>query len=87
MSILTERRMAQALHEFVDKDDKDAISTLVKWQLDVTQTHLKKRDYLQEEDIEEEVLKHTKQKRETEETQEDEHGEEVRQVRKDLYCD
>ena len=89
MNILTERRMAQALHEFVDKDDKDAISTLVKWQLNMTQNHLKKRNHVREEDIELEVVKHAEQTRQREAAEEpDEHGEEIKKVCNfdDLIC-
>ena len=51
--------MAQALREFVEKDEKEAISTLVKWQLNQAQEHLKKRGNIREDDIEVEVRKHT----------------------------
>ena len=58
--------MAQALREFVEKDERDAISTVVKWQLDQAQKHLKKRQNVREENIETEVCKHTEEIRKKE---------------------
>ena len=72
--------MAQALREFVDKDEKDAISTLVKWQLNQAQGHLKKRQNVREDNIEVEVLKHTEQVRQKEEEDEDHDAEDIRKV-------
>ena len=48
--------MIKALKEFVDKDEKDAIAELVKWQLDQTQTELYKRKP-KEDKLEEEIEK------------------------------
>lgn len=72
--------MAQALREFVEKDEKDAISTLVKWQLDQAQEHLKTRQNIHEDNIEGEVLKHTEQIRQKEEENEDNDAEDIRKV-------
>lgn len=72
--------MAQALREFVEKDEKEAISSLVKWQLDQAQKHLKTRRNIQEDNIEGEVLKHTEQIRQKEEGNEDNDAEDIRKV-------
>lgn len=54
--MLTERGMGEAVQEFVDKEEKDAIEELVKYQLEKTQRFLKERhiDAL-EDKIDEEV--------------------------------
>jgi len=80
LRILTEGRMAQALREFVEKDEKEAISTLVKWQLNQAQEHLKKRRNIREDNIEGEVLKHTEEVRQKEEENEDNDTEDIRKV-------
>lgn len=80
LRILTEGRMAQALREFVEKDEKDAISTLVKWQLDQAQSHLKKRQNIPEENIEVEVFKHTEEIRQKEDEDEGLDAEDIRKV-------
>ncbi|XP_055471619.1 double-strand break repair protein MRE11 isoform X1 [Psammomys obesus] len=56
LSLLTERGMGEAVQEFVDKEEKDAIEELVKYQLEKTQRFLKERhiDVL-EDKIDEEV--------------------------------
>lgn len=56
LSLLTERGMGEAVQEFVDKEEKDAIEELVKYQLEKTQRFLKERhiDAL-EDKIDEEV--------------------------------
>ncbi|XP_078258843.1 double-strand break repair protein MRE11 isoform X2 [Rhinoraja longicauda] len=43
LSLLTERGMGEAVQEFVDKEEKDAIDELVKFQLEKTQRFLKER--------------------------------------------
>ncbi|NXV96354.1 MRE11 protein, partial [Calonectris borealis] len=43
LSLLTERGMGEAVQEFVDKEEKDAIEELVKFQLEKTQRFLKER--------------------------------------------
>ena len=72
--------MAQALREFVEKDEKEAISTLVKWQLSQAQEHLKKRRNIQLDNIEVEVRKHTEEVRQNEEENEDNDAEDIRKV-------
>lgn len=72
--------MAQALREFVEKDEKEAISALVKWQLDQAQKHLKTRHNVREDNIETEVLKHTEQMRQKEEDDDDNDAEDIRKV-------
>lgn len=57
LSLLTERGMGQAVQEFVDKEEKDAIEELVKFQLEKTQRFLKeRRTDAEEEKIDEEVI-------------------------------
>ena len=75
--------MAQALREFVEKDEKEAISALVKWQLNQAQEHLKKRRNIREDNIEGEVLKHTEEVRQKEEENEDNDTEDMRKVHVD----
>ncbi|XP_010398932.1 double-strand break repair protein MRE11 isoform X1 [Corvus cornix cornix] len=58
LSLLTERGMGEAVQEFVDKEEKDAIEELVKFQLEKTQRFLKeRRTDAEEEKIDEEVRK------------------------------
>lgn len=80
LCILTEGRMAQALREFVEKDEKEAISALVKWQLDQAQKHLKARRNVREENIETEVVKHTETVRQREEEDDTIETEDIRKV-------
>lgn len=57
LSLLTERGMGEAVQEFVDKEEKDAIEELVKFQLEKTQRFLKERcTDAEEEKIDEEVI-------------------------------
>lgn len=57
LSLLTERGMGEAVQEFVDKEEKDAIEELVKFQLEKTQRYLKERHIdAVEEKIDEEVM-------------------------------
>lgn len=72
--------MAQALHEFVEKDENDAIGTLVNWQLSKTQKHLKQRNNLQGDEIENEARKFTERRRLREAESDEEEEEEVRKV-------
>ncbi|GAB1601038.1 double-strand break repair protein MRE11-like isoform X1 [Argonauta hians] len=44
LQVLTEKGLGQAVNEFVDKEEKDAISELVKYQLNKTQQYLHKND-------------------------------------------
>ncbi|XP_029770953.1 double-strand break repair protein MRE11 isoform X2 [Suricata suricatta] len=73
LSLLTERGMGEAVQEFVDKEEKDAIEELVKFQLEKTQRFLKERhiDAL-EDKIDEEVrrFRESRQKNTNEEDDE-----------------
>uniref|UniRef100_A0A287BGY4 Double-strand break repair protein n=1 Tax=Sus scrofa TaxID=9823 RepID=A0A287BGY4_PIG len=73
LSLLTERGMGKAVQEFVDKEEKDAIQELVKYQLEKTQRFLKERhiDAL-EDKIDEEVrrFRESRQKNTNEEDDE-----------------
>jgi len=73
LSLLTERGMGEAVQEFVDKEEKDAIEELVKYQLEKTQRFLKQRhiDGL-EDKIDEEVrrFRESRQKNTNEEDDE-----------------
>ena len=71
--------MAQAMQEFVDKDEKDAISSLVKWQLDTAQKYLKQRN-IREDDIQNEIERHVGMRKQREEAHNEEDAEQVRKV-------
>ncbi|KAF4787738.1 Double-strand break repair protein MRE11 [Turdus rufiventris] len=75
LSLLTERGMGEAVQEFVDKEEKDAIEELVKFQLEKTQKFLKqRRTDAVEEKIDEEVRKFREsRKKNTEEEDEEVH--------------
>ncbi|XP_066104449.1 double-strand break repair protein MRE11 [Saccopteryx bilineata] len=77
LSLLTERGMGEAVQEFVDKEEKDAIEELVKYQLEKTQRFLKERhiDAL-EDKIDEEVRRF----RESRQKNTDEEDDEVREA-------
>ncbi|XP_009078578.1 PREDICTED: double-strand break repair protein MRE11A, partial [Acanthisitta chloris] len=77
LSLLTERGMGEAVQEFVDKEEKDAIEELVKFQLEKTQRFLKeRRTDAAEEKIDEEVRKF----RESRKKNTEEEDEEVREA-------
>ncbi|XP_065534820.1 double-strand break repair protein MRE11 isoform X2 [Lathamus discolor] len=77
LSLLTERGMGEAVQEFVDKEEKDAIEELVKFQLEKTQRFLKeRRTAAEEEKIDEEVRKF----RESRKKNAEEEDEEVREA-------
>ncbi|NXJ78829.1 MRE11 protein, partial [Trogon melanurus] len=77
LSLLTERGMGEAVQEFVDKEEKDAIEELVKFQLEKTQRFLKeRRTEAEEEKIDEEVRKF----RESRKKNTEEEDEEVREA-------
>ncbi|KAM6439075.1 double-strand break repair protein MRE11 [Rhynochetos jubatus] len=77
LSLLTERGMGEAVQEFVDKEEKDAIQELVKFQLEKTQRFLKERlTDAEEEKIDEEVRKF----RDSRKKNSDEEDEEVREA-------
>ena len=71
--------MCQAMQEFVDKDEKDAISSLVKWQLDTAQKYLKQKN-VKEDTIQDEIERHVSIRKQREEANNDEDAEEVRKV-------
>nr|XP_053643704.1 double-strand break repair protein MRE11-like [Cherax quadricarinatus] len=55
--LLTERGLASAVRSFVEKDDKDAISEIVKHQLEKTKKHILSLDKeFVEDDVEEDVI-------------------------------
>ncbi|XP_074647490.1 double-strand break repair protein MRE11-like [Tubulanus polymorphus] len=62
LALLTERGLGEAVQEFVDKEEKDAIPELVNYQIRKTQTHLKQRE-AEEEVIEEELEKFKEERR------------------------
>ncbi|NWW50109.1 MRE11 protein, partial [Pedionomus torquatus] len=69
--------MGEAVQEFVDKEEKDAIEELVKFQLEKTQRFLKeRRTDAEEEKIDEEVRKF----RESRKKNTEEEDEEVREA-------
>lgn len=72
--------MAQALREFVDKEENEAIGTLVNWQLNQAQKHLKQRNNLQGDEIEIEAKRFVERRRQREEQKNEEDEEEVRKV-------
>nr|XP_048699174.1 double-strand break repair protein MRE11 isoform X3 [Caretta caretta] len=73
LSLLTERGMGEAVQEFVDKEEKDAIEELVKFQLEKTQRFLKERHTDAEEaKIDEEVRKFRETRKENIEEEEEE---------------
>ncbi|XP_075054844.1 double-strand break repair protein MRE11 isoform X2 [Mixophyes fleayi] len=77
LSLLTERGMGEAVQEFVDKEEKDAIEELVKFQLEKTQRFLKERNIdAEEEKIDEEVRVFRQSRRENT----NEEDEEVREA-------
>ncbi|XP_074996250.1 double-strand break repair protein MRE11 isoform X3 [Calonectris borealis] len=73
LSLLTERGMGEAVQEFVDKEEKDAIEELVKFQLEKTQRFLKERRTDAEEGkIDEEVRKFRESRKENTEEEDEE---------------
>lgn len=73
LSLLTERGMGEAVQEFVDKEEKDAIEELVKFQLEKTQRFLKERHIdAEEEKIDEEVRKFRESRRKNTEEEDEE---------------
>uniref|UniRef100_A0A6Q2Y3R6 Double-strand break repair protein n=1 Tax=Esox lucius TaxID=8010 RepID=A0A6Q2Y3R6_ESOLU len=55
LSLLTEQGMGKAVQEFVDKEEKDAIEELIRYQLEKTQRHLQQRGVMTEEEIDQEI--------------------------------
>ncbi|VTJ75082.1 Hypothetical predicted protein [Marmota monax] len=82
LSLLTERGMGEAVQEFVDKEEKDAIEELVKYQLEKTQRFLKERhiDAL-EDKIDEEVRRFRESRQKNTEEEDDEVREAMNRAR------
>uniref|UniRef100_A0A4X2KUL1 Double-strand break repair protein n=1 Tax=Vombatus ursinus TaxID=29139 RepID=A0A4X2KUL1_VOMUR len=72
LSLLTERGMGEAVQEFVDKEEKDAIEELVKYQLEKTQRFLKERHIDAAEDKIDEEVRHFRESRKKNTTEEEE---------------
>ncbi|KAK9402501.1 double-strand break repair protein MRE11A [Crotalus adamanteus] len=72
LSLLTERGMGEAVQEFVDKEEKDAIEELVKFQLEKTQRFLKERRIDAEEAKIDEEVQRFRESRKTNTVEEDE---------------
>ncbi|XP_043846579.1 double-strand break repair protein MRE11 [Dromiciops gliroides] len=72
LSLLTERGMGEAVQEFVDKEEKDAIEELVKYQLEKTQRFLKERHIDAAEDKIDEEVRHFRERRKKNTTEEEE---------------
>lgn len=79
LSLLTERGMGEAVQEFVDKEEKDAIEELVKFQLEKTQRFLKERHIDALEDKIDEEVRHFRESRQKNANEEDD---EVREAMK-----
>lgn len=62
LKLLTEKGMGDAVQEYVDKEEKEAISELVKYQLEKTQTYLKQRN-VSEDLIGEEVNRYKEERK------------------------
>ncbi|XP_059960688.1 double-strand break repair protein MRE11 isoform X2 [Mesoplodon densirostris] len=75
LSLLTERGMGEAVQEFVDKEEKDAIEELVKYQLEKTQRFLKEHHTDALEDKIDEEVRHFRESR-----QKNEEDDEVREA-------
>ncbi|XP_072119494.1 double-strand break repair protein MRE11 [Mobula birostris] len=71
LSLLTERSMGEAVQEFVDKEEKDAIDIIVKLQLEKTQQFLKERHIDGIEDKIDEVVKQFREMRKSNTAEED----------------
>lgn len=79
LQILSTNRMSQAMQEFVDKDEKDAISSLVKWQLDTAQKYLIQRN-IRDDNIQDEIERHVSIRKQREMANDEADAEEVRKV-------
>ncbi|XP_067890112.1 double-strand break repair protein MRE11 [Heterodontus francisci] len=77
LSLLTERGMGEAVQEFVDKEEKDAIDELVKFQLEKTQRFLKERHIDATEDKIDEEVRHFRETRKKNIAEEDEEVQEA----------
>ena len=64
---LTERGLSDSIKEYIEKDEKDAISELVNFQIDKTQKHLKTMtNFMNDSQIEDEIKKFRKMRIEIE---------------------
>ncbi|XP_057605103.1 double-strand break repair protein MRE11 isoform X2 [Hippopotamus amphibius kiboko] len=77
LSLLTERGMGEAVQEFVDKEEKDAIEELVKYQLEKTQRFLKERHI---EALEDKIDEEVRRFRESRQKNTNEEDDEVREA-------
>ncbi|XP_064221501.1 double-strand break repair protein MRE11 isoform X4 [Aotus nancymaae] len=77
LSLLTERGMGEAVQEFVDKEEKDAIEELVKYQLEKTQRFLKERHI---DDLEDKIDEEVRRFRESRQKNTNEEDDEVREA-------
>ncbi|XP_048389504.1 double-strand break repair protein MRE11 isoform X2 [Stegostoma tigrinum] len=77
LSLLTERGIGEAVQEFVDKEEKDAIDELVKFQLEKTQRFLKDQRIEATEDKIDEEVRHFRETRRQNTTEEDEEVQEA----------
>ena len=57
MSILTERGIGNAIQEFIEKDEKDAILNLINYQIEKTQGFLKKTKWRNDNQLSDEIKK------------------------------
>ncbi|XP_029571734.1 double-strand break repair protein MRE11 isoform X1 [Salmo trutta] len=71
LSLLTEQGMGKAVQEYVDKEEKDAIEELIRYQLEKTQRHLQQRGVLTEEEIDQEIRRFRESKKNTAEEDEE----------------
>ncbi|CAB1348227.1 unnamed protein product [Coregonus sp. 'balchen'] len=71
LSLLTEQGMGKAVQEYVDKEEKDAIEELIRYQLEKTQRHLQQRGVLTEEEIDQEIRRFRESKKNTAEEAEE----------------
>ncbi|CAH1794958.1 unnamed protein product [Owenia fusiformis] len=62
LNVLTERGMGAAVQEFVDKENRDAISLMVECQIKKTKEHLRKKD-AKEDQIDNELEKFKEERR------------------------
>ncbi|XP_056613563.1 double-strand break repair protein MRE11 [Triplophysa dalaica] len=72
LSLLTEQGMGKAVQEFVDKEEKDAIEELIKYQLEKSQRYLRERRVeATEEKIDEEIQRFRESRKNTAEEDEE----------------
>uniref|UniRef100_A0A8D2B6J8 Double-strand break repair protein n=1 Tax=Sciurus vulgaris TaxID=55149 RepID=A0A8D2B6J8_SCIVU len=86
LSLLTERGMGEAVQEFVDKEEKDAIEELVKYQLEKTQRFLKERHIDALEDKIDEEVRRFRESRQKNTNEEDDEVREAMNRARALRC-